>query len=96
MSLFDVDVKGALKLKSIYGRSMMTIFIMPPSVEELRKRLELSGTDSMEKINERVAKAESEMTHKDEFDSILVNDDLDKAKAEILQIAKDYLSECNN
>lgn len=96
MPLFDVDVKGALKLKSIYGRSMMTIFIMPPSVEELRKRLELSGTDSMEKINERVAKAESEMTHKDEFDSILVNDDLDKAKAEILQIAKDYLSECNN
>lgn len=96
MPLFDVDVKGALKLKSIYGRSMKTIFIMPPSVEELRKRLEQRGTDSMEKINERVAKAESEMTHKDEFDCILVNDDLDKAKAEILQIAKDYLSECNN
>ena len=96
MPLFDVDVKGALKLKSIYGRSMKTIFIMPPSVEELRKRLELRGTDSMEKINERVAKAESEMTHKDEFDCILVNDDLEKAKAETLQIAKDYLSECNN
>ena len=96
MPLFDVDVKGALKLKSIYGRSMKTIFIMPPSVEELRKRLEQRGTDSMEKINERVAKAESEMTHKDEFDCILVNDDLEKAKAEILQIAKDYLSECNN
>ena len=96
MPLFDVDVKGALKLKSIYGRSMKTIFIMPPSVEELRKRLEMRGTDSMEKINERVAKVESEMTHKDEFDCILVNDDLEKAKAEILQIAKDYLSECNN
>ena len=96
MPLFDVDVKGALKLKSIYGRSMKTIFIMPPSVEELRKRLEMRGTDSMEKINERVAKAESEMTNKDEFDCILVNNDLDKAKAEILQIAKDYLSECNN
>lgn len=96
MPLFDVDVKGALKLKSIYGRSMKTIFIMPPSVEELRKRLELRGTDSMEKINERVAKAESEMTHKDEFDYIMVNDDLDIAKAEILQMAKDYLSECNN
>lgn len=96
MPLFDVDVKGALKLKSIYGRSMKTIFIMPPSVEELRNRLEQRGTDSMEKINERVAKAESEMTYKDEFDCILVNDDLDKAKAEILQIAKDYLRECNN
>ena len=96
MPLFDVDVKGALKLKSIYGRSMKTIFIMPPSVEELRKRLEMRGTDSMEKINERVAKVESEMTRKDEFDCILVNDDLEKAKAEILQIAKDYLSECNN
>ena len=96
MPLFDVDVKGALKLKSIYGRSMKTIFIMPSSVEELRKRLEQRGTDSMEKINERVAKAESEMTNKDEFDCILVNNDLDKAKAEILQIAKDYLSECNN
>lgn len=96
MPLFDVDVKGALKLKSIYDRSMKTIFIMPPSVDELRKRLEQRGTDGLEKINERVAKAESEMTYKDEFDYVLVNDDLDKAKAEILQIAKDYLGECVN
>lgn len=96
MPLFDVDVKGALKLKSIYGRSMKTIFIMPPSVEELRKRLEQRGTDSMEKINERVAKSESEMTYKDEFDYVLVNDDLAKAKAEILQITQDYLGECIN
>ena len=50
----------------------------------------------METINERVAKAESEMAYKDEFDYVLINDDLEKAKAEILQIAKDYLCECNN
>ena len=96
MPLFDVDVKGALNLKSIYGKSMKTIFIMPPSVEELHKRLEQRGTDSMEKIIERVAKAESEMACKDEFDYVLINDDLEKTKAEILQIAKDYLCECNN
>lgn len=96
MPLFDVDVKGALNLKSIYGKSMKTIFIMPPSVEELRKRLEQRGTDSMEKINERVAKAESEMAYKEEFDYVLINDDLEKTKAEILQIANEYLCECNN
>lgn len=96
MPLFDVDVKGALNLKSIYGKSMKTIFIMPPSVEELRKRLEQRGTDSMEKINERVAKAESEMAYKEEFDYVLINDDLEKTKAGILQIANEYLCECNN
>ena len=96
MPLFDVDVKGALNLKSIYGKSMKTIFIMPPSVEELRKRLEQRGTDSMEKINERVAKAESEMAYKEEFDYVLINDDLEKTKAEILQIANEYLCKCNN
>ncbi|MCH5174544.1 MAG: guanylate kinase [Prevotellaceae bacterium] len=96
MPLFDVDANGASKLKSIYGRNMKSIFIMPPSVEELRKRLEQRGTDSVEKIQERVAKAESEMTYKDDFDYILVNDDLDKAKAEILQIVKEYLYECDN
>ena len=69
---------------------------MPPSGEELRTRLELRGTDSMEKINERVAKAESEMTYKDEFDYVLVNDDLENAKSEILQIVKEHLCECSN
>lgn len=96
MPLFDVDVKGVLKLKSIYEKSLKTIFIMPPSIEELRKRLERRGTDSKEKILERVTKAELGMTYKDQFDYILVNEDLDKSKVEILQIAKDYLCECNN
>ena len=95
MPLFDVDANGASKLKSIYGRSMKSIFIMPPSVEELRKRLGQRGTDSVEKIQEHVTKAGSEMTLKDEFDYILINDDLDKAKAEILQIVKEYLYECD-
>lgn len=89
--LFDVDVKGAVRLKAIYGSSMKTIFIMPPSVEELRRRLVQRGTDSMEKIQERVTRAELEMSYRDQFDYILVNDDIDKSKTEILKIVREHI-----
>lgn len=96
MPLFDVDVNGALKLKSIYGRSMKSIFIMPSSDEELCKKTEQQDIFIIETSQECTVKDEGDMAYKDKFDYILVNDDLDKAKAEILQIAKKYLCECNN
>ena len=77
--LFDVDVKGGLKLKGILGDQATSIFICPPSVEELRRRLEGRGDTSPEMIEKRLAKAELELSYKDEFDRVVVNDDLTRA-----------------
>ena len=77
--LFDVDVKGGLKLKGILGDQATSIFICPPSVEELRRRLEGRGDTSPEMIEKRLAKAELELSYKDQFDRVVVNDDLTRA-----------------
>jgi len=77
--LFDVDVKGGLKLKGILGDQATSIFICPPSVEELRRRLEGRGDTSPEMIEKRLAKAELELSYKDQFDRVVVNDDLLRA-----------------
>ena len=69
----------------------MSLFIQPPSVEELRKRLIGRATDTPEAIEERLAKAEYEMTFAHQFDKIIVNDDLEEAKQEALQVVKDFL-----
>ncbi len=90
--VFDVDVKGGVNIKKYYGDKAMSLFIQPPSVEELRRRLIGRGTDSMEKIEERLAKAEYEMSFAPQFDHIVVNDDLETAKAETLQLVKDFLA----
>lgn len=81
--LFDVDVKGGLKLKSIFGDRALAIFVMPPSIEELRRRLEDRGTDSPEKIEKRIAKADEEMAFAPQFDHIVRNDDLAAAISEV-------------
>ena len=75
--VFDVDVLGGINLKRIFGQDACSVFIMPPSVEELRRRLEGRGTDSPEAIDRRVAKAEFELTKAPEFDHTVVNDRLD-------------------
>ena len=80
--VFDVDVIGGINLKRIFGGDACSIFVMPPSVEELRRRLEGRGTDAPEVIDRRVAKAEFELTKAPEFDHIVVNDSLDEAIAE--------------
>ena len=91
--VFDVDVKGGVNIKRYYGDEALSLFIQPPSVEELRRRLEGRGTDTPEAIEERLAKAEYELTFAPQFDRIVVNDDLDKAKAEILQVMNDFLGD---
>lgn len=89
--VFDVDVKGGINIKRYYGERALSIFIQPPSVEELRRRLESRATDSPEAIDERIAKAEYEMTFAPQFDRILVNDDLDTAKQQAYEMVKDFL-----
>ena len=81
--VFDVDVKGGINLKRIFGDRAKSFFVAPPSVDELRKRLIGRATDSPEKIEERVAKAATEMQDAPHFDCIIVNDDLDSAKAQL-------------
>ena len=89
--VFDVDVKGGVNIKKYYGDEALSLFIQSPSVEELRRRLEGRGTDTPEAIAERLAKAEYEMTFAPLFDHIIVNDNLDVAKRETLQVVKDFL-----
>lgn len=83
--LFDVDVKGGLNLKKIFGEKSIAIFIMTPSVEELENRLTGRGTDSPDKIKMRVGKAHEEMKLADQFDEIILNDNLDKAKEDAVR-----------
>ena len=89
--VFDVDVKGGINIKKIYGDEALSLFIQPPSVEELRRRLEGRGTDTAEAIEQRLAKAEYEMTFAPQFDRIIVNDNLETAKQETLQVVKAFL-----
>ena len=89
--VFDVDVKGGINIKKFYGDEALSLFIQPPSVEELRRRLVGRATDTPEAIENRLAKAEYEMTFAPQFDHILVNDDLEKAKAEAWEIVKAFL-----
>ena len=90
--VFDVDVKGGVNLKKTFGASALSVFIMPPSVEELRRRLEGRGTDAPEVIDRRVAKAEFELTKAPEFDHVVVNDDLAQAIEEATRILSDFLA----
>lgn len=86
--LFDVDVKGGLNLKRILGDRAVSIFICPPSIEELRRRLEGRGDTSPEMIEKRLAKAEKELSYKPYFDRVVVNDDLQHAFAQLDQIVE--------
>lgn len=89
--VFDVDVKGGVNIKRYYGDEALSLFIQPPSVEELRHRLTGRGTDTAEAIEERLAKAEYELTFAPQFDHVVVNDDLETAKQEALQLVKSFL-----
>ena len=91
--VFDVDVKGGVNIKKHYGDEAMSLFIQPPSVDELRCRLISRGTDTPEAIKERLAKAEYELTFAPLFDHVVVNDDLETAKQEALQVINDFLND---
>src|SRR5690554_2995185 len=84
--IFDVDCIGGLNIKKIYGDKALSIFIMPPSIEVLRERLEKRGTDSPEVIEGRLSKAEYEMSFAPQFDVIVCNDDYKRARAEIFKL----------
>lgn len=90
--IFDIDVEGGLHLKRKFGDRALAIFVQPPSLEVLVQRLRGRGTDSEEKLRERVAKAEKELAYADRFDVILKNDDLDVACAEAEQLMLTFLS----
>jgi len=94
--LFDVDVKGGINIKQYYGNRALSLFIQPPSIEELRSRLEKRGTETPEVINDRIARAEFELGFASQFDKVVVNDDLEVAKAETLQIIKDFINNQEN
>ena len=89
--VFDVDVKGGCNLKKIFGNDALSVFVQPPSVEELRRRLVGRATDAPEVIEKRLAKAEEELTYAPKFDVIIVNDDLATAKADALKTIGDFL-----
>ena len=88
--VLDIDVKGGINIKKMYGPQAMSMFIQPPSVAELRHRLESRGSDTPDQIQIRLDKAEYEMSFAPEFDHIIVNNDLDKAKAEALTLIIDF------
>jgi guanylate kinase len=89
--LFDVDVQGGINLKKIFGNRALAIFIMPPSVEELKARLIKRGTETPEDIGMRVEKAFSEILLADSFDRVIVNDDLRRASGEISSVIREFI-----
>ena len=90
--IFDVDVVGGCNIKHFYGDRALSVFIQPPSIEELRKRLVGRGTDTPEVIESRIAKAEYELSFADKFDTVVINDDLETAKAKALQVIQAFLA----
>ena len=89
--VFDVDVKGGVNIKKYYGDEALSLFIQPPSIADLRKRLEGRATDAPEVIDQRIARAEFELTFADKFDKIVVNDILEKAEAEALALVGEFI-----
>jgi guanylate kinase len=89
--IFDVDVEGGLHIKNKYPTNSLAIFINPPSLETLKQRLTNRNTESDESLNERISKAEHEMSFASEFDVVLTNDDLQKALLEAEKLIRDFL-----
>ena len=90
--VFDVDVKGGVNIKKFYGDEALSIFIQPPSINELRRRLENRATDAPDVIDQRIARAEFELTFADKFDKVVINDILEYAEADALSAIQQFLS----
>jgi guanylate kinase len=91
--MFDVDVKGGCNIKQFYGDRALSVFIQPPSVEELRRRLNGRGTDAPEVIEDRIRRAEFELSFAPKFDTVVVNDDLATAKAAVLNAVAGFIGQ---
>lgn len=90
--IFDIDVSGGLRIKSKFPQETLAVFVKPPSVDELKRRLKQRSTESDEKINMRIAKAHVELATAPQFDKIIKNYDLDVAKAEAYDLVKEFIS----
>ncbi len=90
--IFDMDVVGGLNLKSLYGDQALSIFVMPPSIEELEKRLRARETETEDKIRQRLAKARKEIGRSDRFDKILLNKDLETAKVNAEKLIREFIA----
>lgn len=90
--IFDVDVKGGISLKKYFGEKALSIFVMPPSVEELEQRLQRRNTESKATLSMRVEKAAQEMKEAPHFDKIVINDNLDKAKQDTEKLIIEFLN----
>ena len=88
--IFDIDVNGALNIKKIYGERAKLIFIMPPDIETLKERLKKRATESPEQIAERIKRVDLEIGKKNDFDYIVVNENLDKAVTEVQNIIRNF------
>ncbi|MBK8553518.1 MAG: guanylate kinase [Ignavibacteria bacterium] len=88
--IFDIDVNGALNIKKIYGNKAKLIFIMPPDIETLKERLKKRATESEDQISERIKRVDLEIGKKNDFDYIVVNDDLEKAISEVQEIISKF------
>ena len=89
--IFDVDVKGGLNIKKYFGDKALAIFVEPPTIEELENRLRKRGTETEESLHKRVEKAEYELSFAPKFDKIILNDDLDVAREEMLHTIREFL-----
>lgn len=90
--IFDIDVAGGLRIKSKFPQETLAVFVKPPSVDELKRRLKERSTESDDKINMRIAKAHVELATAPQFDIIIKNYDLDVAKEEAYQLVKDFVN----
>lgn len=89
--VFDVDVKGGCNIKQHFGERAISIFIQPPSIEELRNRLVKRGTETLDQIEDRLERASLELSFADKYDRVIINDELEVAQQETLQVVKDFL-----
>lgn len=89
--VLDIDIKGAIHVQQQFPETSLSLFIEPPSVEELKKRLQSRGTETPESLAARVNKASYELSFKDHFNKIIVNDDLQKACAAAVNIVDDFI-----
>lgn len=90
--IFDVDVVGGLNIKKQFGEQALAVFVAPPSLEDLKQRLEGRGTETPKSLAKRLAKAEEELAHQNAFDIVIVNDNLDTACQETLEKVRDFLN----
>lgn len=93
VAIFDVDVEGGLHIRKQFGRQLLDVFVMPPSVDDLHKRLVARATESEESLFKRLGKAEKEMTYAFQFNHVIVNSVLEDAKQEAMQMVKEFLED---